>query len=94
MFEYCEDKLGILAEGLYPEFMTYKMYNHRLYRGTIIKPKLKLLQKGGKGRKAIVEWEGIDKELKAQIIEKYGDPKSNTAVKFFTDKIERGRNSL
>jgi hypothetical protein len=89
MWEYCDDKLGMLADRIYPEFMTYKVYEHRLARGTQAKPKFILLQKGGNGRKAIVAWDCIDQELKSKIAAVYGDPKVSTLIKNFTDKIER-----
>jgi hypothetical protein len=90
MWQYdAHGKLGILAEGLYPEFMTYYQYNNRCVRSTLSKPKLELLQKGGKGRKAIVAWDTIDSELKARIVAVYGDPKVSTVIRHFTDRIER-----
>lgn len=85
MFEYVNSNVlcvnaGWLLENIIPSKNTYESYKKRGH--------LKVLQRGGNGRPALIEFDSIRKDIKDRIIAIAGDPKEKAKHITFIDYLK------
>lgn len=84
MFEYYNNTLcvqgGWLMENVFNSQGTYKSYTHRGH--------LNILQRGGNGRPALIEFATMRKDIKEKVIALVGDPTEKAKSITFTDYLK------
>lgn len=77
IYTYYQNTLCVYGAMLYDE-MIITVYS---YRNMINRGHMRLLQRGGNGRKALVEFDSMRTDVKKKLIKRYGDPYATQDIK-------------
>ena len=83
MFCFHNDILCIESTGIYPKLTSYDNYKQ-----LSVRKKLRVVQRGGNGRKALVEYESLPQKYKDIIEATYGNPHEKVKHYHFENEIK------
>jgi hypothetical protein len=85
MYQYHQNTIAIEARLLYEDLavMTESNYKKMCYKGRLDK-----IRTGGNGRSALIRWESLDEDIKAKVVDIYGDPYAQDSLRTFISKLE------